>query len=73
LHSVSSSILPRHSPYHPFGRGWHRLQHSHIEAFRSWVWSSKNWKACSKLHVHSVHYYTAKLQVVHIPDALFFL
>jgi hypothetical protein len=42
LHSVSSSILPRHSPYHPFGRGWHRLQHSHIEAFRSWVWSSKN-------------------------------
>ena len=28
----------RYSPHHPFGCGWHHLQHSHSEAFhRKWV------------------------------------
>ena len=59
----------RYSPHHPFGCGWHHLQHSHSEAFQeTGSWFQRVKKLASELHVHSVNF-AAKL--VHTRLALF--
>ena len=65
----SSNFLPcRYPPHHPFGSGWHHLQHHTLKPIKELSRDSqKVEELASKLHVHSSNY-AAKL--VHTRHAL---